>query len=358
MIEKLSLVNFRNIQSATLSFGENTNLVTGRNGAGKTSLLEAIFLLSRGRSFLTRGVRNLVREGSASSTLFCQVFNESSSIHHRIGIELKAGENKMVLDNVVLKSRRDLWSTLPVHIISANSFELLLSSPRFRRQFLDWGMFHVEHTVLDHLAAYNRILKQRNSALKQFRNSARSWDDQLIEHGNILHRSRLAYIEQLRLIMDRKLAHFPDLPRIRLWYHNGFSDRDSAVSLDCSVRDSFQSDVIRGFTQKGTHRADLGFEIDGGNAKTRLSRGQVKLVTITMILAQLEIRSDAQSCRPVLLLDDIQSELDSINVDRLYSLLSSVDCQKIITAIDKPLVNMPIQEMFHVEHGAIEKVTA
>jgi DNA replication and repair protein RecF len=349
---RLQVTNLRCLAEARLEPGRN-NLIFGPNASGKTSVLEAIFLLGRGRSFRIAGRSGLIRDGSEEATVAGRV--QRGERQAAVGIALpRSGAPRIRADGRDESSAAALASWLPVQVIDPGVHRLVDESPGVRRRYLDWGVFHVKHDFLASWRRYHRILRQRNAALKtEATSSLDIWDGQLAQAGDILADLRRSYLEGLAPKVEEVCEELLDRP-VRLAYRQGWPEgRDLATALG----EARQRDRRHGVTHPGPHRADIAIAFDEHPARGRVSRGQQKLLAAALILGQLRHLQETSEVRSVLLLDDMAAELDRERLNRLLSVVARLDAQLFVTALTGDAVTLPEpQKMFHVEQGIVRSV--
>ena len=351
-LERLAIGDFRCIERAELEFDDRCNLITGENASGKTSLLEAIFFLGRGRSF--RSARNdaLIRTGAGQFSLVARTVQ--NGVSQPLGMRLSADGIEARYAGRPVTGLAELATHLPVQAIDPEVHRLVDGGPQERSRYLDWGVFHVEPSFVDHWRRYQRALRQRNAALKAGQATAliHAWDPELIEAGNLVAQYRARYVDGLqgsvRAVGQRLLD-----AEVDLGLHQGWSaERSLAEALEFSLA----RDRERGMTHAGPHRADLTVKVSGQTARDRVSRGQQKLLASSMLLGQLEHDADLGSGVATLLVDDPAAELDATHLERLLREVLSLPAQLFITSLDPQnsvLRGLPAGRRFHVEHGAV-----
>ncbi len=359
-IQSLKIGQLRNISSCQLRFSDQLNIFYGQNGAGKSSLLEAIYTLGNGKSFRTAKHSKVINKEADAFTVFAQFFNGDTN--HKIGLmRERSGDIQIKLDGEKVTKLSSLSKSLPMQILAPEQYELLTKGPSARRKLMDWGVFHVEHSFLLDWQRALKILKQRNQSLKQATNYKQisPWDKQLVPLSETIHQQRLHYIEQLEPIYQNILSKF--LPQIesRFSLYAGWKGDES---LEEVLLRQFSLDIKTGFTHSSIQKADLKILIDNQLAAEQLSRGQQKLVTIALKLAQLKLMQQKQSSYPVFLLDDIGAELDVNHQQILLDFLAKQpEKQQIfITSVHLDPLKRLIKgynnaKVFHVEHGQISE---
>ena len=356
LLTSLEVRDFRCIEVAELEFASRCNLISGPNASGKTSLLEAIFLLGRGRSFRTPRTELLIRRGAHELLLVGRVAPSLSAArpvgirYGREGFEAKAA-------GVPVRSLADLAIVFPVQAIDPEVHRLIEEGPQERRRYLDWGVFHVKPTFVDQWRRYQRALKQRNAALREQAAAAvvRAWDPELIEAGEALAQSRKTYLEQLHPAVSKMGERLLGQP-VDLRLAEGWSQEHS---LATALEHSWGRDRDRGTTHVGPHRADLSIRVSGDLARHRVSRGQQKLTAAAMLLGQLECDQALGSPTAALLVDDPAAELDSQHLRALLEVVCELPGQLFVTALDPAISafkRLPEPQRFHVEHGQIARL--
>lgn len=353
-ISALTIENLRIFRRLSLRPDDGINIVSGANGSGKTSILEAIYLAGRGRTFRHSDARPLVRVGAAQAVVVVKLRGSDPESESTLGISRGAKEFRCRLNGIDLTRRSELAATLPVQWIGSQPQILLDLGPDVRRRFLDMAMFHVEPRYLQTLADFQRSLRQRNGALRLVgdRSAVRVWDRPLSEAGEQIDRDRRsvldAIFQRLRNILDEWQLDFSVTYR----YRSGWSkDRGLREELDAQLDDDMQ----RGFTRSGPHRAELEILSASGLAQKVLSRGQQKMLVIALHLATFDlIVKEALQRRPVLLLDDLAAELDLANRGKVLGALEARSGQCFITRLSDDRLPTPSGgAVFHVEQGQL-----
>jgi DNA replication and repair protein RecF len=328
-LRRLQVTDFRCLQSAVLELDSRFTLISGANASGKTSLLEAIYMLGRGRSFRTRRLEHLIRRGSERFVVFGEVdgFGRRSSL----GVEGSAAGVRARLGGAKAGSLAELAPLLPVQIIDPEIHRLIEEGPSRRRRFLDWGVFHVEPRFVDDWQRFQQALRQRNAALKsrQPREVTAAWDGELVRYGEAVSAARSSYVRRLAehaVSVTRNLLGL----ELSLSYRTGWA-RD--LSLSEALRQSWNHDQESGATQAGPHRAELGIRLDDMGVKDRISRGQQKLLAAALLLAQVRMFPADSPVQPSLLLDDPAAELDNERLAGLITEVGSQSVQLIVTAL-------------------------
>ncbi|MSP53566.1 MAG: DNA replication/repair protein RecF [Gammaproteobacteria bacterium] len=352
---QLQIDRLRNIKHSKLEFSSTYNLIYGQNGSGKTALLEALYILGHGKSFRGDRVQSLIQHGQVDFVLYGEAQLDDEATYN-IGVEKTPYRTKIKINGQRQHNASELASFFPIILVNPDSYDLLEEGPSIRRQFLDWGLFHVEHSFHKHWHTFNRCLKQRNAALKSGdpETICRSWDTLLIESSAQVTESRQHYLQELTPWFE-KLLNFLEYPyQVQLKFVQGWSgDLDYGAALN----QSFQRDCMLGHTSIGPQRADILLEVYSKEAAEILSRGQEKLLVTILRLAQGLLLKEKTGKHSIYLLDDLASELDHQRREQLYSLLDTfIQAQIFITATEQEfLPNKMTSEskLFHVEQGEI-----
>jgi DNA replication and repair protein RecF len=328
-LRRLQVSDFRCLHSTALDLDPRYTLISGPNASGKTSLLEAIHVLSRGRSFRTRHLDHLIRTGCDRFVIYGEA--EAPERRIAVGVEGSAKRIRGRMSGERVESLSMLAAIVPAQIIDPEIHRLIEEGPSRRRRFLDWGVFHVEHAFVDRWQRYQRALKQRNAALKarQPRTAVRSWDAELVPLGAYISASRTRYMEHLALAARPVARHLLGM-ELSLSYLMGWA---KDLSFEDALRASFARDLEAGATQVGPHRAEIAIRLDGAPVKDRISRGQQKLLAASLLMAQLDLLPREAGVLPTLLLDDPAAELDSDRLLKLIGEVSQHSVQLIVTSL-------------------------
>tara|TARA_B110000114_G_C15091755_1_gene398981 strand:- start:234 stop:1322 length:1089 start_codon:yes stop_codon:yes gene_type:complete len=356
-ISRLDVLQVRNIANIQIDCHPSANLIYGANGSGKTSFLEAIYLLGRGRSFKHRDLRVVVNHQADELVVSARIERSKSGTSHQLGIKRTAqGKFEARLDGKSIQSAVQLVEELPLQLIDAHSFTLLEGGALQRRQFVDWGVFHVEHNYTNLWRRFQKALKQRNQLLRHGRmdeDLLSAWTAELVPLCEQVTEFRRQYIEQLAGIVQEVSGAFDGLGAVELEYYQGWAE---GQELDAVLKAGQKRDMALGTTNYGAHKADVRIKVDGIAAAEVLSRGQTKLLVYALKLAQATHYRNrvGQSC--VFLLDDLPAELDYDHRAQVIACLNGLDCQYFMTGVDKKdfglLVEGTAHQMFHMEHGA------
>ena len=397
MIERLQISHLRNLTQISLEPAA-CNVIIGANGSGKTSLLEAIFLLSRGKSFRHHQPKRYIQHHKDSTTVYARL-NDSRTL----AIQKQADATTILrLNQTTVYNQSILTEQLPTLLIDPSTMDMLEQGSASRRQLLDWLVFHMKQGFHPQWMAYQRLLKQRNSLLKITRNlthvqlaELKSWDKGLSNHAALIHHYReRVFTEWQSYFAESIMQLLPSYAeQLGLSYNAGY---DTSTALDVQLNERLEQDLQLGYTRIGNHRADIHVHWRSDEAiddqtvgvstayseqgtKTKLptlkeqaanvlSRGEKKLLITALRLSQLPLLlNNNENCAsfnddltsratPVVLLDDITAELDDRAIEILLSTLSQLPCQVFMTSLTEDIVPLihrlwPKPKLFHVKQG-------
>lgn len=361
-IASLRLTNFRNFATAELfPCTQGLNIICGANGSGKSSLLESIFYLGLGRSFRSTTPSRLIRHQTEQFSIFSQIISEQREIP--VGVERELdGSGRLRIAEKNACSIAELASCLPIQIIHSQTHQLFESGPLFRRKFMDWGLFYQSDSFLSCWRQYERVLKQRNSVLRERRPKPElnPWTEKLVEYGLELDNLRKQYVKEFSLtVPDIAKELLGEVGVLEFQYESGF-ESDQSDDFVSQLEKIWPEEMQCKHTLLGPHRADLVVTVDGISVKHFLSRGQQKLLICAMIIAQGCLLNRHAEKSLIYLVDDLPAELDLMSRQKLISLLSRQKTQIFITAIEyesicnllKASPDVPVK-VFHVEHGNV-----
>jgi DNA replication and repair protein RecF len=351
-IQQFTARNFRCLVNIELDADPQYNLIYGRNASGKTSVLEAIAYLGRGKSFRGAATSDLIRHGEQEFVLFGQV--EDGGRIAKVGVRNSHGGLETRIDGQKEGGAAALAAVLPVQIIDPDVHELVAGAPDQRRRYLDWIAFHVEHGFLDAWRRFRRALKQRNAALRSGASNATldGWNAEFAELAAMVDSGRRnaleAAIEGLSEAGSDLLGS-----DVGFEYRAGWNEEQGLLQ---ALEESVERDRQHGSTQYGPHRADLKLSYDARRARKLVSRGQQKLLACSMIIAAAEAAQTALERPLLLLLDDPGAELDSESLARLMHRVVGLGSQVIATSLEPNAPLFPTAaKTFHVEHGVLQE---
>jgi DNA replication and repair protein RecF len=352
-LRRMQVTDLRCLHQAEIELDPQFTLISGPNASGKTSLLEAIYILGRGRSFRTRRLDHLIRTGAERVLIFGEA--EVAGRRVAMGVEGTPAGIRAKLGGDRVGSLAELASALPVQIIDPEVHRLIEEGPSRRRRFLDWGVFHVEPTFVAHWQKYHQVLRQRNAALRsgQARAAIEAWDGDLVRYGELLTEARARYVTLLAPVADAVARNLLGM-ELRVSYRAGWS-RD--ISLADALERSRGQEQDLGVTQVGPQRAELAIRLDGLAARDRVSRGQQKLLAAVLLISQIKLFPEDSTTRPTLLLDDPAAELDSERLAALIREVRGQTLQLVVTTLHGDVAELSAfgqpGRRFRLERGII-----
>jgi len=354
---KLDIYAVRNIQRETIIPSPAINFIYGENASGKSAIIEAIFILGRAKSFRSTTVKPVINFAQNHLIVSAQSLQANDSTIH-LGIQLDSKTFCCRINQQTTQKRSDLAYALPLQIIHPKSYELLDAGPQLRREFLDWGVFNDDENFLPAWRNFKKALLQRNSLLKAKRpEHVNVWDRELVYYGTIVNSYRQLYLQKLKPVFTDIIDGFLDIDDIDIKLISGW---DTSIEFQQVLTEDLNKDLRYGFTHSGPHRGDFQLLVSNRLAKDFVSRGQLKLLVMSLKLAQVQLLANERSNMCCFLIDDFAAELDVINRAKLLHYLSEMKCQVFITATEisdfGDLSHIKNYKMFHVEHGNIKQV--
>lgn len=355
-LRRLQVTDFRCLHRADLDLDPRFTLISGPNASGKTSLLEAIYVLGRGRSFRTRRLEPLIRSAAERMRVVGEAELPERSV--TLGVEGSGEGLRARVGGERVASLAELAWVLPVQIIDPEIHRLIEEGPNRRRRFIDWGVFHVEHSFVEHWQRYQQALRQRNAALKarQGRAMVTAWDAELVRYGELITAARQRYVAQLAPIATRVARHLLELELV-LAYRTGWA---ADLDLRTALEGSFPRDQELGATQPGPHRADLAIRLAGATVRDRVSRGQQKLLAAVLLLSQIKLFPEDSRARPTLLLDDPAAELDRAHLIALLDEVRAQPLQLVVTTLQAGVLERGVfgdpGRRFEIAQGQVRAV--
>jgi len=352
-IKALEIDSLRILSEVRCELDAATNLFQGANGAGKTALLEAVYLLATGRSFRSGGPRGLIRHGDSTLRIRAQLDSGLWLALERAnqgGFRARRGTDSV-------RRMSDLAKELPVQLLLPDAAELIFGGPGERRGALDWGLFHVEQGFRENSRNFAQALKQRNALLRKSQaggirpdRELAPWTEKVASLGEELSSFRSSYVERLIPVFAQTLQTLSPELELNIDYQPGF--------VPGQLRQQLEEDTLRevklGATRYGPHRADLRIRALDRAAGSVLSRGQGKIGAFALRLAQSQDLLDRTGIAPVFLVDDVGAELDKEHNERLFEFLRLLRSQVLATTALEQLPWGASWQLFHVEQGVVQ----
>ncbi len=361
-VNRIVLRNFRNYSHLDIDFRSNINIFIGENAQGKTNILEAIYLGSVGKSHRTSDDDDLVGWDFPDAAV--DVFFTRQGVDNKIGFRLVKKQKKEVLMNEFPIKPREVLGSLNTVLFSPEDLWLIKGAPALRRRFLDMEISQAVPAYYRHLLQYNRILNQRNNLLKKIRERKaapellETWDDQLAKTAAVLFNKRIESLKKMGMLanlMHRRLTASKE--NLTTVYHQAGADEAAEVLTSEWFRKKFsllrEEDIGSGSTSVGPHRDDIILKVNGKDLRNFGSQGQQRTGILALKLAELEFLKSETGEYPVLLLDDVMSELDAQRREQLLLFIRD-KIQTVITATEASLFpTVKIGQYFRVKEGTI-----
>jgi DNA replication and repair protein RecF len=357
-LSQLSINSVRNLTEANLACGPGCNIIFGENAAGKTAILEAIHILARTSSFRTHRITEVIQHNQETLSISAEVCINNGDTRIHTGLEKGRSQTRIRYNGERITRRSEQARNLPLLTVTADSHRLLFGSPKDRRHWLDWSLFHVEPGYIQAWQDYHQALRQRNILLRKAAPPEEliPWEKAMATAAEPLVASRREYLQQLQQALVPFLA--ADLNQLAIDYTG---PELSAERYQDKLQRHRKTDSLLGHTQYGPHRDDVVFYLDESkNAAGILSRGQAKKLIIALTLAQAVKYQEHREQTPILLLDDLPAELDDQARAVIHGQIQGQAMQVFITTTNpETLAHEPGQTataMFHVERGQVTKV--
>ena len=365
-VTRLFLKNYRNIDEVDLNLNPSLNIFVGANAQGKTNILESIYLLGTGSSQRTNRDANLIQWDKDYFFIKANIKKRNRDINISFGYNKSKKEIK--INGNPLQKISDLMGFVNVVIFSPEDLNLVKGSPRFRRKFLNLEISQVNPYYYHNQQKYNQVVKQRNMLLKDIRDKKKSadllfvWDQQLTDLGSRLIKKRLEVIDKLDLLAGLVHRRITDgLENLELFYDSSFGDIDNEMSRD-EIREIFNThlekerdhEIRRGVSLYGPHRDDMTLKVNGIDVREFGSQGQQRTTALSLKIAELEFMKSEMGEYPILLLDDVFSELDTRRKKHLLEVIRD-KIQTFITSTDLDILDeiSGNNRLFNVKEGCI-----
>ncbi|GAA0136037.1 DNA replication/repair protein RecF [Paenibacillus sp. YSY-4.3] len=366
-VNHLRLEHYRNYETLELNGFGNVNLLIGRNAQGKTNLLESLFVLALTKSHRTTKDKELIAFGSDHAVIAAEVEKKYGTLN--LELRLSHQGKRAKLNSLEQRKLSDFIGALNVVMFAPEDLEIVKGTPGIRRRFLDMEIGQVQPSYLFHLQQYQKVLMQRNNLLKQAYGAGPEmltmleiWNEQLAEHGVKIIKRRKQFIRKLQKWAEQIHEGITGgLEKLELSYLPSFGEaeeEDEAVLMEqfmIKLSQMKDQEIRRGMTLSGPHRDDLAFHINGNEAQVYGSQGQQRTTALSLKLAEIELIHEEIGEYPILLLDDVLSELDPYRQTQLIETFQS-KVQTFITATGIESINagrLQDASIFHVHEGQV-----
>jgi len=357
-IQRVVLRNFRNIAAVDLMLAGGINILYGENAQGKTNFLESIYFCATGRSHRASRFRDLIMLSEKEAAIRVATQSQSGNIDE-IRMDINQSGKFSTVNGLPMRKLGELYGRLSVVVFSPEDLSLVKAGPSGRRRFLDMELCQLYPAYYHDLRMYHKVLQQRNNLLREInyndglRDTLDVWDEQLVEYGNRIMQARRGFVERLgRVAAENQRDITGGREGLEISYDNDVDESDFLEGLQRKRG----ADIARGVTSLGIHRDDVVFKINDEDGRNFASQGQQRTAVLAVKLAEIEIVREEKGYPPVLLLDDVLSELDK---GRQNYLLHSIDgLQAIITSTGAEnagggYLRKEGARVFNVENGVI-----
>lgn len=335
IVRRLKVKDYRNARERTVELKDGRNAFVGANARGKTNLLEAIYFAGIGKSFRTPRDKELINRDCTRA--FITVETERDTGNETVKLVLDRAANKRVAVNDIPISRMsELMGVCPVVLFCPEGLKIVKEAPADRRRFMDIALCQVSKTYFNLLSRYDKILQSRNKLLKSggSRNALAPWDILAADAGAGIIKSRRGYISRLAVHAQSLHEYLSGGEKLELEYEgvSGESVDEIKSALLAKYESDYDNDMHQKFTHTGPHRDDIKLSVDGTDVRSFGSQGQQRTVALSLKLAEMKLLTDTLGTSPVLLLDDVFSELDCKRRKKLLAVLDGF--QTVITSTD------------------------
>lgn len=357
-ISTLSLKNYRNIEKINLELGSGVNIFYGNNAQGKTNLLEAIYICSTGRSHRTHLDKDLINFNKDEAHI--KIYFVEENVTDKLDIHLKRNLKKgIALNNMPIRKLGELFGIINIVIFSPEDLQLIKAGPSERRRFIDMEICKISNIYYYNLQEYYKILKQRNNLLKKIQKDSNLkeslfvWDEQLVNFGTKLIKIRANFINKINKISHN--VHL-NLTNNKENLNIEYKPSVSIENFDQKTKKNIEKDVFYGSTSFGPHKDDLNFYINNINAREFSSQGQQRTISLSLKLAEIELIKQEKKVNPILLLDDVLSELDKNRQKFLINFIKNIQVIITCTGVEDIIKNIAKEyNLYNVQNGKILK---
>lgn len=358
IIKKLDLMNFRNYETLSLNPGSGTNIMYGDNAQGKTNILESIYMCSTARSHRASRDKELIRFDAEEAHI--KMLVDKNGSEYRIDMHLKKNKAKgIAVNGIPIRRVSELFGIVNIIFFSPEDLNLVKKGPAERRRFIDFELCQLDKVYTNHLMSYNKVLEQRNRLLKdlaftpELADTLSVWDEQLALYGEKVIQDRMKFIEQLNSIIQQLHKNLTaDKEQLEIIYEPDVTPGTFKETLHRSL----DRDIHQHVTCKGPHRDDICFQINGIDIRKYGSQGQQRTAALSLKLSEIQLVRRLISDTPILLLDDVLSELDSSRQMQLLATIQNIQTFITCTGLDE-FVNcrFPMDDLFEVTAGTVER---
>jgi len=356
LIKSIYLENFRNYEEQEIVLNDNINVFFGNNAQGKTNILEALYFCALGRSFRTFKENELIKFQHQDCKIL--IHYEKENRENKIEIQLNKERKKIIkLNDIKINKNSELIGNLNLVIFSPDDIIILKQAPSLRRKFLDIFISQLKPNYVHILSQYNKVLEQRNAYLKtKNTETIEIWDEQLASLAEKIYQYRITYMQKLQEKMEKihpKLTGGKET--IKIQYQSSFTTKEEFLK---KLKVQLSNDLYQGYTHAGTHRDDFEISINDKVLNLYGSQGQHRTAVLSLKIAELEIVRDEIGENPILLLDDVTSELDIERINSIFNLLKEeqvfITCTDVNSILKYDCLTKNIK-LYNIENGSVLK---
>lgn len=353
-LETLAVKHVRNLTNVQIEPNPEVNVICGENAAGKTAILESIYLLSKARSFRTPHIREVIQHKQEDLLISATITHQHKRFNTGIRKSPKETEIRYAGDRV--KAVSEQAKNVVVQTAIPDNTKLLTGSPKDRRKWVDWAMFHVEQSYLQDWHDFHQALRNRNALLRRAAKDTEFfiWENSMANAARRLDDMWRSYLGRLQHYYEQTAGDHP-CAGVKFGIKKERAVVDGYLDYLQTTR---QSDIKAGYTQHGPHKVDFEFKSEGKHINTVFSRGQTKLFVTLLSIAQAKLLKNEKQVKPLILADDLTAELDKNAVAMILELLYGEDMQLFITTTEDSTISTKGKDfsVFHVEHGRVKKM--
>lgn len=358
VVKSLELSNFRNYENLSLEFSPSTNILYGDNAQGKTNILEAVFLCATTKSHKGSKDREIIKLQSEEAHIRMRIHRDN--VEHRLDMHLKKNKPKGVaINGIPIKRSSELFGIINVVFFSPEDLSIIKNGPSERRRFIDMELCQLSKLYLHNLINYNKVLNQRNNLLKQigFNKSLLDtlyvWDQQLVHFGSALIKERDSFIKSMNELifkLHKKLSDGKEI--LEIVYEPNVAEKE----FESKLKKSMERDIALKVSNVGPHRDDLSFLINGQDVRKYGSQGQQRTAALSLKLAEIELVKQVTKDKPILLLDDVLSELDRKRQNQLLDSIVGIQTIVSCTGLEEFVSNrIDTDRIYKVVQGTVQK---
>ena len=358
--DTLELLNYRNYPKLKITFSPSKNIIYGKNGSGKTNIVEALYVLGLTKSFRNTSERNLIYKEKNNTKIKAKVVKNKKKTKYEV--DLYKDGKKVMINNNIIGLLSNYISNIPIIVFFPDDLKLIKETPIIRRKFLNVELSFNDRLYLINVTKYNKLLKQRNSYLKQLQingNQSKEYLDiltkKMIDYGKYIYSSREEFINYLNDNINDYYQKIVKKGHLKIKYVSNFNlDEEKLIK---KINDLYQKELLFGKTLIGTHLDDIEFYLDDNKVKDWASEGQLKNIVISIKLVEVKYIYEKLGYYPILILDDLFSELDKEKINNIINLLPN-ECQIFITTTEISKIKKSLRDnskIIKVNNGVVEE---